>query len=55
MFFVPRDRVEFAGNWDVMGLVGTGSFDYVVPEQVVGAGFTFDMMNDEPRRGGSGG
>ena len=33
VFFVPRDRVEFRGNWDVMGLVGTGSFDYVVPEQ----------------------
>jgi alkylation response protein AidB-like acyl-CoA dehydrogenase len=52
VFFVPRDHVEFAGNWDVMGLVGTGSFDYVVPEQVVDAGFTFDMMNDRPQRGG---
>lgn len=52
VFFVPRDRVEFAGNWDVMGLVGTGSFDYVVPEQIVDAGFTFDMMNDRPQRGG---
>jgi indole-3-acetate monooxygenase len=52
VFFVPRDHVEFAGNWDVMGLVGTGSFDYVVPEQVVDAGFTFDMMADEPLRGG---
>jgi len=52
VFFVPRDRVEFAGNWDVMGLVGTGSFDYVVPEQIVEAGFTFDMMNDRPQRGG---
>jgi alkylation response protein AidB-like acyl-CoA dehydrogenase len=52
VFFVPRDHVEFAGNWDVMGLVGTGSFDYVVPEQVVDAGFTFDMMNDQPQRGG---
>jgi alkylation response protein AidB-like acyl-CoA dehydrogenase len=53
VFFVPRDQVEFAGNWDVMGLVGTGSFDYVVPEQVVDAGFTFDMMHDHPQRGGS--
>jgi alkylation response protein AidB-like acyl-CoA dehydrogenase len=52
VFFVPRDQVEFRGNWDVMGLVGTGSFDYVVPEQLVGAGFTFDMMNDVPLRGG---
>ena len=44
VFFVPRDQVEFAGNWDVMGLVGTGSFDYVVPEQVVDADFTFDLI-----------
>ena len=27
-FFVPRSEVEFLGNWDVMGLIGTGSFDY---------------------------
>ena len=52
VFFVPRDHVQFAGNWDVMGLVGTGSFDYVVPEQLVDGAFTFDMMNDQPQRGG---
>ena len=50
-FFVPRDHVEFAGNWDVMGLVGTGSFDYVVPEQVVDAEFTFDIIGDQPQAG----
>jgi alkylation response protein AidB-like acyl-CoA dehydrogenase len=50
-FFVPRDHVEFAGNWDVMGLVGTGSFDYVVPEQLVDSAFTFDIIGDEPQRG----
>jgi alkylation response protein AidB-like acyl-CoA dehydrogenase len=52
VFFVPRDHVELAGNWDVMGLVGTGSFDYVVPEQHVDAGFTFDLLGDRPQRGG---
>lgn len=50
-FFVPRDRVEFTGNWDVMGLVGTGSFDYTVPEQAVDASFTFDLIGDAPQRG----
>jgi alkylation response protein AidB-like acyl-CoA dehydrogenase len=50
-FFVPRDHVGFAGNWDVMGLVGTGSFDYVVPEQLVDAAFTFDIIGDKPQRG----
>ena len=52
VFFVPRDRVEFVGNWDVIGLVGTGSYDYVVPEQYVDSGFTFDLIGGRPRRGG---
>src|SRR3954452_12223702 len=51
-YFVPRDRVEFLGNWDVMGLAGTGSYDYEVPEQTVDEAFTFDLVNAEARRGG---
>jgi alkylation response protein AidB-like acyl-CoA dehydrogenase len=51
-YFVPRERVEFLGNWDVMGLAGTGSYDYEVPEQTVHEDFTFDLINAEPRRGG---
>lgn len=51
-YFVPRENVEFLGNWDVMGLTGTGSYDYEVPEQVVEADFTFDLINAVPRRGG---
>lgn len=51
-FFVPRENVEFLGNWDVMGLTGTGSYDYAVPEQVVDVDFTFDLINAVPRRGG---
>jgi indole-3-acetate monooxygenase len=51
-YFVPRERVEFLGNWDVMGLAGTGSYDYEVPEQRVDEGFTFDLVNAEARRGG---
>lgn len=51
-YFVPRDQVEFLGNWDVMGLVGTGSYDYEVPEQRVDEAFTFDLVNAEARRGG---
>jgi alkylation response protein AidB-like acyl-CoA dehydrogenase len=52
VFFVPHDHVEFAGNWDVIGLVGTGSFDYIVPEQYVDGGFTFDLLGGSPLRGG---
>lgn len=51
-FFVPRERVTFLGNWDVMGLAGTGSYDYEVPEQTVDEAFTFDLVNAEARRGG---
>ena len=51
-YFVPRERVDFLGNWDVMGLVGTGSYDYEVPEQHVDDDFTFDLVNAEARRGG---
>jgi len=51
-YFVPRDRVNFLGNWDVMGLTGTGSYDYEVPEQAVDEDFTFDLVNAVARRGG---
>ena len=51
-FFVPKDRVEMRGNWDVMGLVGTGSFDYEVPEQFVAEGFTFPLLTPTVYRGG---
>jgi alkylation response protein AidB-like acyl-CoA dehydrogenase len=51
-YFVPRERVEFLGNWDVMGLAGTGSYDYEVPEQTVHEDFTFDLIAAPPRRGG---
>jgi alkylation response protein AidB-like acyl-CoA dehydrogenase len=51
-YFVPREHVEFLDNWDVMGLAGTGSYDYEVPEQTIHDDFTFDLVNAEPRRGG---
>jgi len=49
---VPRDAVRLTGNWDVMGLVGTGSYDYEVPEQFVAAGYTFERTSLAYRRGG---
>jgi alkylation response protein AidB-like acyl-CoA dehydrogenase len=50
---VPRSAVEMLGNWDTMGLVGTGSFDYAVPERFISHGFTFARTQSEPERGGS--
>ena len=52
-FLVPQRTVEFTGNWDVMGLRGTGSFDYTIPEQAVPEGRTFWIFDCEPRSGGA--
>jgi alkylation response protein AidB-like acyl-CoA dehydrogenase len=52
-FFVPQDGVSLNGGWDVMGLRGTGSYDYEVKEQSVAAGFTFYLFNPEVRTGGA--
>ena len=49
---VPRSAVELRGNWDTMGLAGTGSFDYVVAERFIPEGFTFERSTTQPRRGG---
>jgi alkylation response protein AidB-like acyl-CoA dehydrogenase len=51
-YFVPKDRVEMKGGWDVMGLRGTGSFDYVVPEQKIEAGSAFYLFEPTVRTGG---
>jgi alkylation response protein AidB-like acyl-CoA dehydrogenase len=48
--FFPRESVEFLGNWDVAGLVGTGSYDYAIPEQVIDADITFERLSLEPVR-----
>jgi alkylation response protein AidB-like acyl-CoA dehydrogenase len=49
---VPRDRVDFRGNWDVFGLNGTGSVDYAIDEQFVDDDFTFEVASAPVRRGG---
>jgi len=52
-FFVPREQVEFQGGWDVMGLRGTGSFDYRIPEQHVDAEAGFFLFESTVRTGGA--
>ncbi|MDE8653172.1 acyl-CoA dehydrogenase family protein [Novosphingobium album (ex Liu et al. 2023)] len=49
----PRERVEVLGNWNVLGLRGTGSYDFRVEEQIVHADFVFDAANPIQKRGGS--
>jgi len=50
--FVPRDHVEFLGNWDVMGLEGTGSYDYALDAEEVDPAFTFPLLDAVAYRGG---
>jgi alkylation response protein AidB-like acyl-CoA dehydrogenase len=55
MGFVPKAKVEILGNWNVLGLRGTASFDYRVPEQIVHEDFMVDLTAHEgvePKRGG---
>jgi len=52
--FLPADQVEVTGNWDVLGLGGTGSFDYRVDRRHVDDSFTFQLLTAAPRRGGPG-
>lgn len=48
--FFPRESVEFHGNWNVSGLVGTGSYDYVIPEQFIPDDLTFERQSVVPVR-----
>ncbi len=51
--FLRPDQVVVRGNWDVLGLVGTGSYDYTVDDQPVPEGFSFPLLAAVPRRGGA--
>jgi indole-3-acetate monooxygenase len=52
-WFAPKNAIEMNGGWDVLGLRGTGSFDYTVPEQVIEAGRTFFLFDPQVRTGGA--
>jgi alkylation response protein AidB-like acyl-CoA dehydrogenase len=50
----PRSTVKLTGNWDVLGLRATGSFDYTLSEGdelFVPAHMTYDFDIGAPRRG----
>ena len=50
--FVPRETVRFHGNWNVIGLRGTGSYDFEICEQVLHEDFFFVWDASVPQRGG---
>jgi alkylation response protein AidB-like acyl-CoA dehydrogenase len=51
--FLRPDQVELRGNWDVLGLAGTGSYDYSIDDQFVDHGFSFPLLTAVPKRGGA--
>ncbi|WP_068268766.1 acyl-CoA dehydrogenase family protein [Aldersonia kunmingensis] len=48
--FVPRSEVEFLGNWNVMGMVGTGSYDYKVENCFVPDRHAMETFSTTPVR-----
>jgi len=51
--YVPRDAIELKDNWDVMGLRGTGSFDYsLAEERFVPEDLTYIYSKNTVERGG---
>jgi len=49
----PRDKVELLGNWDVLGLRGTGSYDFAVTEQLLHEDFFHNTAAPREPRGGA--
>ncbi len=48
---VPRTGVVLLGNWDVMGLKATASYDCEIADQVLGSDFVVELTGIAPRRG----
>ena len=46
------EDVQFVDNWQVMGLKGTGSRDFVVTDHFVAEDMAFDLLTTDPRKGG---
>jgi alkylation response protein AidB-like acyl-CoA dehydrogenase len=51
-YFVPKANVEMKDGWDTLGLRGTGSFDYDVPEQHVDPKYSFWLFDHSVKTGG---
>ena len=50
---IPRTQIDFRGNWDVIGLTATGSYDYVVEDVFVPEDFTYSLLEHTQQRGGT--
>jgi alkylation response protein AidB-like acyl-CoA dehydrogenase len=52
IFVLPREQVDYGGNWDVLGLRATGSIDYSIESTFVPDEFTHIFTTETPLRGG---
>ena len=46
------EDVKFVDNWQVMGLKGTGSRDFLLTDHFVAEDMAFDLLTTDPRKGG---
>lgn len=51
VYVTPKDSVTILDNWNVVGIEGSGSFDYAVEDLFVAESFTFPFLCTEPKRG----
>lgn len=49
---IPREEITFTDGWFVMGLEGTGSYDYECKDVFVRESWTYPLFTTEPKRGG---
>jgi alkylation response protein AidB-like acyl-CoA dehydrogenase len=50
--YTPTENTRLLGNWDVLGLRGTGSYDFEVMDHVLHEDFFFTYPTPVPVRGG---
>lgn len=53
IFVVEKSAVTVLDNWHVIGIEGSGSYDYAVEDVFVPAGFAFSFNCTQPKRGGA--
>lgn len=53
VFVVSKDDVAVGDNWQVVGVAGSGSFDYTLDGVFVPDGWWFDYLAPDPQRGGN--
>ena len=52
VFVVPKRDVTVLDNWYVLGVAGSGSYDYALDDVLVPDGYWFDFLAPVRRRGG---